>query len=203
MVKGCDMRRWKKRMLAVIVVGVIAAVVYVRASPLTFNESLWHHAHCIKIAGLALHNYAEANGGRFPTHPNGYGNALLLLNDDLFFALTGPMYDAAAFHDAKRSGRILAEEECGRVYVQGLTLRSDSQIVVLFDKCPTPGGDHRHFPDRLWAPLGREVLFVDGTMRFVLECDWPAFARNQIELLEKNGIARAEAERLYASPHRK
>src|SRR5262249_52238369 len=106
---GIMKRRWRW-VLLVFVLGAILVVVYVRTNPLVFNESLWQHAHCIKIAGLELEQYAEANGGKFPSHPKGYGNALLLLNADCYFALTGPGYDAAAFHEAKRSGSDLPEE---------------------------------------------------------------------------------------------
>src|SRR5258708_7490107 len=87
--------------------------------------------------------------------PPAYGNALLLLDEGCYFALTGPGYDAAAFHVAKRSSTELNEGDCGRVYVQGLSKKSHRGIALLFDKVPTPGGDHCHFPQRLWAPLGR------------------------------------------------
>ena len=36
----------------------IVAALYVYTHPLVFNESMWGHAHCIKIAGVAFHNYA-------------------------------------------------------------------------------------------------------------------------------------------------
>src|SRR5262249_54228306 len=145
--RGVMWRRLRWVLLVLLVLGGLA-VLYVRSHPLVFNESLWQHAHCIKIAGLELERYAEENKGKFPHHPGGYGNALLLLSEDCFFALTGPGYDAAAFHAAKRNGRDLAEEECGRVYVQGLTKKSNPEIALLFDKLPTPGGDHCHFPQR-------------------------------------------------------
>jgi hypothetical protein len=191
-------RRWRW-FLIVVILGVVLAAAYVRANPLIFNESLWNHAHCIKIAGMELELYADANGGRFPSHPRGYGNALLLLNEDCYFALTGPGYEAELFHQAKRDGRVLAENECGRVYVQGLSKRSNAGIALLFDKLPTPGGDHCHFPHRLWAPVGREVWFVGGHSTFIAERDWPQFALEQVELLTKKEFARAEAERLFAS----
>jgi hypothetical protein len=191
-------RKWRWILLALVPVTVLAGV-YFCANPLVFNESLWEHAHCISIAGQELEHYASENGGKFPSDPKGYGNALLLLNEDCYFALTGPGYDAVVFHEAKRSGRDLAEEECGRVYIQGLTKKSDPEIVLLFDKLPTPGGDHCHFPSRLWAPLGREVLFVSGHSIFVLERDWPDFAKRQVELLAKEGFSSEEAERLFAS----
>ena len=188
-------RRWKWFAVAA-VLGVLIAVAYVLTHPLVFNESLWRHAHCIKIAGLELERYADQNGGRFPSHPGGYGDALLLLNEDCYFVLTGPGYDAAAFHEAKRRGSDLPEEKCGRVYVQGLTKRSNPEAALLFDKLPTPGGDHCHVPARLWAPLGREVWLVGGWQIFVPESEWPDFSGRQVELLVKEGLARQEAERL-------
>jgi hypothetical protein len=198
---GFMKRRWRW-FLGIAFVGTALAVVYVRTHPLVFNESLWGHAHCIKIAGIELANYASTNDGKFPAHPRGYGNALLLLNEDCYFALTGPGYDDKAFHEARASGKDLPEEECGRVYIQGLTTKSPSTAALLFDKLPTPGGDHCHFPWRLWAPLGREVLFLDGCSTFVEERSWPQFAREQVELLVREGLRREEVERLFASKPR-
>jgi hypothetical protein len=190
-------RKWSRWLIGAIACAVLA-VLYVRANPLVFNESLWTHAHCIKIAGLELEHFAAANGGKYPRHPRGYGNALLLLSEGAFHTLTGPGYTAKALHEAKRNNRDLSEEECGRVYVQGLTVKSDG-LALLFDKRPTPGGDHCHFPARLWAPLGREVWLVGGPLIFVKERSWPQFAQEQVELLVNEGIPREAAERLFAS----
>src|SRR5262249_7244093 len=140
----------------------------------------------------------DAHQGRFPFHPDGYGNALLLLDEDCYNCLTGPGYDPAAFREAKRSGNDLPEEKCGRVYVQGLTTKANSEIALLFDKLPTPGGDHCHLPARLWAPLTREVWTIGASHMVIRESEWPAFAAKQVELLVKEGIPRKEAERLYA-----
>jgi hypothetical protein len=156
------------------------------------------HQYCIRYALLTLGQYADEHGGKYPSHPKGYPSALLLLRDDCFNTLTGPSYDPAIFHEAKRSGRELAEDECGRVYIQGLTKKPDAKIAILFDKRATPGGDHCYWPVRMWAPLLREVLFADGDEKRILESDWPALAAEQIELLVKQGFDRREAERLYA-----
>jgi hypothetical protein len=188
--------RW---LLLIVGLPAAAAVVYVRANPLVFNESFWNHAHCIKAAGLELMNYAEKNGGKFPSHPKGYANALLLLNEDCYFAFSGPGYDEAAFYQAKTSGRDLPEEECGRVYIQGLSQKSDPEIALLFDKRPTPGGDHCHFIDRMMARLGREVWFVGCHSTFVTEDEWPEFTKHQVELLVKEGYPREEVQRLFDS----
>lgn len=195
-------KKWLVGLVMVIAAFLVLAVIYVRTHPLVFNESMWGHAHCMPAAVLAFHEYANKHDGRFPFHPRGYGNALLLMDEMYYPNLTGPGYDVQPFLEAKRNGTDLAEDDCGRVYVQGLSLKPKcglSNIVILFDKLPTPGGDHMPLPGRIWAPLGREVGYADASHRFIRETDWPAFAAEQIEILVKEGIARAEAERLYAS----
>jgi hypothetical protein len=192
-------RKWK--VLAALAVlasaATIAAVVYVKTHPLVFNESMWEHAHCIKIAAFSLQDYATAHNGQFPTHPGGYGDALLLLDEGVYHTLTGAGFDEAAFHEAKRKGEHLPEEKCGRVYIQGLKIGMDPNIVILYDKIPTPGGDHCHFPHRLLAAPAREACCIDGMMRFVRESDWPQFAAEQVELLVENGFERDKARRLW------
>jgi hypothetical protein len=195
-------KKWLLGATIAIAALVVFAVVYVRTHPLVFNESMWGHAHCIPAAVLGFHEYADRHEGRFPHHPRGYGNALLLMDEMYYPNLTGPGYDTNPFLEAKRNGTDLAEEDCGRVYVQGLSLKTKggaSNIVILFDKLPTPGGDHMPLPGRMWAPLGREVCYANASHRFIPETDWLAFAAEQIDLLDKEGIPRAEAERLYAS----
>jgi hypothetical protein len=156
------------------------------------------HRHCMKMAGMAFHHYADEHKGEFPKHKDGYGAALLLLPDSYDHCLTGPGYSPTVLSKARTAKRHIREDECGRVYVQGVGQGNRSNIVILFDKLSTPGGDHCHWPLRLWASRGREVLFGDGSMRFVRERDWPTLAAAQIELLVAEGILRAEAERLYA-----
>ena len=188
-------RKWRCLLLALVLL-VVLVFVYVRTHPLEFMDT---HAHCIVAAGLGLEQYASDHQGRFPFHPKGYGNALLLLNEDYLETLTGPGYDTTPLREAKRTGNELPEEECGRVYVQGLTKKSNPQVALLFDKLPTPGGDHCHLPVRLWAPLGREVWLVGSEHIFVPQREWPEFTRKQVELLVQEGFACEEAERLLAS----
>jgi hypothetical protein len=191
-----------KRRFSVFICACVAFAIfcafYVRAHPPVFNESLWEHAHCIVGGGLSLEQYAEEHGGRFPYHTNGYGDALLLLNDDWDSALTGPGYDTEVFKRARKTGENAPESEFGRVYVQGLNETNAEEIALLFDKLPTPGGDHCHFPRRLFAPLVREVWTIGSGRRVILESDWPVYSRNQIELLVAAGVAREQAEMYYS-----
>lgn len=194
----------KRKRLAWILTGILLGVcawAYVVTHPLVFNESFFEHKHCIVQTGLALVMYAEENNGQFPFHTNGYGDALLLLlRDQLVHAacLTGPGYDPSVFDRALTNYTDIPEEECGRVYIQGLSDTNSPDIAILFDKLPTPGGDHCHGPRRIIAPLCREVVLIGGTRRLIRERDWPQFAQKQIELLVEAGFTREHAERLYA-----
>lgn len=194
-------RKWLLGLLGGVSLVVVVGVFYVRSRPLVFNESFFSHAHCIPQAGLGLRLYAGDHGGQFPTHTNGYGDALLHLlakNYVPSYALTGPCYDRFVFDRALTNQTDVPESECGRVYVQGLTETNNPDIVILFDKVPTPGGDHCHGLKRLNAPLGRDVFFLGGRHDTIDEGKWPEFAKNQIELLVKEGYDRATAEQLYA-----
>ncbi len=180
-----------------------ACFAYVRTHPLVFNESFWEHAHCMTGGGLSLSSYAHDHDGRFPYHTNGYGDALVMMESGWDAALTGPGYDAAVFERVRRTGEDAPEAEFGRVYVQGLTVANAPGIALLFDKLPTPGGDHCHLLARISAPLAREVLTIGMNRRVVRESEWPAFAKQQVELLVAAGITREQAVRYYSEQPKK
>jgi len=142
--------------------------------------------------------YAQDHNGAFPAHTNGYGDALLMLWDDAGSPglLTGPGYSDQVFAEAYTNKTDVPESQCGRVYIRGLREDSDPDIAVLFDKLPNPG-DHCNGPRRIWAPLRREVVMVDGSMQAILEKNWTGFASNQVERLVKAGYSRATAEACY------
>ncbi len=99
--------------------------------------------------------------------------------------------------EAKEKGLEVTEDMFGRVYVQGLSLKSNPELAILFDKVPTPGGDHCHVPQRIIAAPSREVLFVHLEKQIIQETDWPDFARNQVDLLVRERFPQGEAKRLY------
>jgi hypothetical protein len=195
------MRRSLKIFIPIAALAATCAI-YIHTHPLVFNESFWGHAHCIAVGGLSFRSYATDHHGKFPYHTNGYGDALLLMTNEIgeaWFCVNGPGYDDEPFLRALATGSHLDEKDCGRVYVQGLSDSDNPEIALLFDKLPTPGGDHCHFLRRLRAPLVREVAMVDGSHKTVRESDWPEFSRKQIELLVAAGIPPKEAEKLYAT----
>jgi hypothetical protein len=168
------------------------------------------HEHCIKNTGLTFRLYASDHDGRYPVHPNGFGNALVILlregylggTNDIHSArlITGPGDDGEIFLNALRTSSPVPEEKCSRIYVQGFTENSNPEIALLFDRKPTRGGDHGRRP---WGPLQREICMMDGSMKIILEENWAAFASNQIELLIREGIDRSLAEHYYQLAERK
>ncbi len=191
-------RFWIPAGLALMTVATVLGAYYVKSHPLVFNESLWSHAHCMAQAAGALETYARTHEGRFPYSSNGYGNALLLLKPELsgFYLLTGPGYDTSPFEEADAAGGRVDEARCGRVYVQGLSVSNNPGIAILFDKVAAPA-DHCNFPRRLWARFTRDVCFVDGHWETISAEKWPAFARQQVDLLVAAGLSRAQAQQLY------
>lgn len=171
---------------------------FVRSNPLIFNESFLEHAHCMKQTTSLLQMYAHDHNGKFPSHTNGYVDALMLMESQWPLLFTGPGYDIAPVITAWKAGQDIPETELGRVYVQGLDDKDDANIAIVFDKLPTPGGDHCHGLSRLRAPLVREVGLIDGSMERILEKDWPKFSRKQIDLLVTAGIPKEKAEAYYS-----
>jgi hypothetical protein len=145
------------------------------------------HKHCILQTLLAL-KQVTSETNQFPNHPNGYGDALLLLiptyvSEGAIFLLNGHGYSDEPLIKAYRSKTDLPEEKCGRVYVQGLNESNDSEIVLLFDKNSYGGG--------------REAGFIGGHVKFIKNDQWPAFAEVQIKLLIQAGIPENTARSYY------
>ncbi len=158
---------------------------------------LHRHEHCILQTGIAFGIYAQRHGGKLPSDPNGFGDALLLLvkEHDLpnVHTLVGVDDDGHVLTDALANGTDVPESKCTRIYVQGLTEEKALGLAIFFDKYSTPGGDHFR---TLWGPKVREVW--RGSLFVVKDEDWPKFAKEQIEQLVKAGIPRRTAEAYYA-----
>jgi hypothetical protein len=146
------------------------------------------HKHCMTQIALSLKQYASEHEGKFPYQASGYGDALLMLDDKYLPVGNGDMYtghgyDGSVFVEASKTKAHVPDEKCGRVYIQGLTEDSDSDIVLLFDKLP--------------SARVREVFFIGGNSKWIANKDWNHFATSQIELLEKNGILKETAIAYY------
>jgi hypothetical protein len=187
-------KKQKKIQLGCFVVMLIVPLVifiFIKANPLVFNESWLEHRHCMSQVGLALRFYSTDNNDYFPYSEKGYADGLGLASEYCNWIVTGPSYKRVVVEDFE--GKNIPEELCGRVYIQGLKESDDCDIAILFDKLATPGGDHCHLPGRMWAPYGREVMFITSQKKFIRNDKWDDFAKEQIELLVEAGISREKA----------
>lgn len=168
-----------------------------------FYKVNYTHQHCIVQTILAFKTYSMDHYGKFPFSTNGFGNALLLLvdtnsgNDYLagwVDGLCAPDDDGHIFKEALKNHSVVPEDQCSRVYIQGLSESNDPEICFLFDRNSCKGGDHGRSP---WGHRVREVGMLDGTRRVIRDEDWPDFSQKQVELLIAAGFARTNALRFY------
>jgi hypothetical protein len=163
---------------------------------------LWYanhyvHQHCIVQTGTAFRIYAADHNGHFPFSTNGFGNALLrLVKAGLVEVntLCGPDDDGHLFAVALTNNAVVPEDQCSRVYIQGLSETNNPGICLLFDRNSCRGGDHFRSP---WGHRLREVCLLDGSWKQVRDEDWPEFSRSQVELLIAAGFARTNALHFY------
>ena len=159
------------------------------------------HQHCIVVTSMAFRTFAEDHGSRYPFSTNGFGNALLLLVRGDYLGGTngvaficGPNDDGHVFKEALKNNSIVPEDQCSRVYIQGLSVTNNPDICILFDHNSCRGGDHFRSP---WGYRLREVLMLDGEMRRIRDDDWPEFSRRQVDLLVAAGFSRTNALHFY------
>ncbi len=146
---------------------------------------------------MAFRFYAQAHGGMLPFHTNGFGDALLLLVKEghapSVAYICGPGDDGSVLSNALARGLHMPEEECTRVYIQGLSETNDPSLCILFDRRSVPGGDHFY---GMGKPL-REACMLDGGMETILDQRWPEFCRKQVDLLVAAGWTREKALKYY------
>ncbi len=131
---------------------------------------------CDKQLGIALLNYAQTNGKKFPTGGTTPEASLSLLYPEYLDAsvLRGKAYPEEPAKLLLESGKTLTPETCGWHYVDGLRLRpGSSNIAIFWDKI---GLDHFSgtLPDG-----GHSVTFMDAHGQVISENDWPRFLAEQ------------------------
>jgi hypothetical protein len=177
--------------------GLLAALAFPGCITYKNRQLETSHRHCIKVAGSAFRLYAMDHGGLFPFHTNGFGDALLLLVKEQRLPgvdwICGPGDDGIVLSNALISGSDVPEEQCSRIYLQGLSETNDLMLCILFDRKSVPGGDHFYGEGR---PV-RETCLLDGSMQTVSDEEWPEFSRQQVELLVAAGWTRERALSFY------
>jgi len=181
-------RRFKRGLIvAVILIAVVASL-----GAAWVHHLGKVHRHCIKIAGTLFAEYAMKHGGTFPYHTNGFGDALLQLvkgRPEAIAFICGPGDDGHVFSNALH----VPEEECSRIYVQGLSHTNDPGLCILFDRRSVRGGDHFYGSGKSL----REVCMLDGSMQTIPDERWAEFGKHQVELLVAAGFKREIAMHYY------
>jgi catechol 2,3-dioxygenase-like lactoylglutathione lyase family enzyme len=137
----------------------------------------WEHC-CDKQIGLALLNYADENGGRFPSGGETPEGSLGLLYPKYVDAsvLRGKAYPEEPAKRLLEAGKPLTPETCGWHYVDGLTLPKgggSSQVAIFWDKIGL-GHNSEYLPDG-----GHSVTFMDAHGQVIKESDWRRFIAEQ------------------------
>lgn len=143
--------------------------------------------------------YANSNQGRFPESDKGWGDALLKLGDleerDMWIPfIVGVDDDGSHLVEAMKHGLNVDENRCTRVYVQGLSDKSNPSIAIHFDRDSEPGGDH--FRNRFAEPV-RELITVAGSHRMIKDPDWQQHVESQRKLLEEEGFPQERIDEIY------
>jgi hypothetical protein len=147
--------------------------------------------------------YSGDHQGHLPYSTNGFGDALMtMVNSELLGIsplksipfVCGPDDDGHVFAAALTNHTVMPEDQCSRVYIQGLSESNDPEICILFDRNSCRGGDHGRSP---WAPRLREACLLDGEIKYVRDEGWPEFSRKQVALLVAAGFARTNALHFY------
>lgn len=194
-ISGIEMKSSTKKWLLVSVTffGLLVGLIG------TWFWSLGHyvHQHCIKQAGFTFRIYSSDHQGRLPFSTNGFGDALLILvraDPPSMHSLCGPGDDGRLFNEALQNNSVVPEDQCSRVYIQGLSETNDPQLCILFDRNSCRGGDHFRSP---WGHRVRELCLLDGSMQVIADEHWPEFSETQVELLVAAGFARTNALHFY------
>lgn len=139
-------------------------------------------SHCciIQMSG-ALEQYAEENGGRFPSGGATPEASLSLLYRSNYldaYVLRGMTVPEKIVRGILEAGGVLGPESCGWHYVPGLTRADDADLALLWCKMPL-GHNGQRMKDG-----GRQVVFIGRGIEWISGDKWPAFLSEQQALLE-------------------
>jgi hypothetical protein len=136
---------------------------------------------CDKQLYLALLNYADVNGGKFPSGGKTPEASLSLLYSTFADAavLRGKTYPEEPAAKLLTAGKPLTPETCGWHYVDGIPPAASrgsnvyGRLALFWDKF---GSGHNA---ELLPGGGHTVTFVNGTTRIINESDWARFWKAQ------------------------
>jgi hypothetical protein len=147
----------------------------------------WSHC-CSKVLGMELHSYADEHNGKFPAgQATPEASLSLLAKDDtnMLYILRGKTVPLLVTEKAYKRDGLLGPESCGWHYVEGLTEADNAEIAIVWDKVGLGHNGQR------FKGGGHEVVWLDGSVSYIMSVEWPSFLKKQEKLL----AARTEKQR--------
>lgn len=134
---------------------------------------------CSKCLYISLLEYAQDHGGKYPSGEATPEASLSLLYPKYADAnsLRGKTVPLEVVENLLKQGKRLTPETCGWHYVQGLDLKDNYNLAILWDKV---GLDHNG--GRL-KNGGHEVLFLHGACQYIPASEWEDFLKQQKDFL--------------------
>lgn len=162
----------------------VCLIVVAAISCAAWSEYHWYfpygQSHCCdKQLRLALENYADQHGGRYPAGEKTPEASLSLLSPDYAgeHLLRGKTVPVEKVEKLLAAGRRLDPETCDWHYVDGLTKSDDGRIAIFWDKVGL-GHNGQRLPEG-----GHSVYFLNYEHRVVTDAEWPQFLEEQAKLL--------------------
>ncbi len=171
-----------KRRLRPMLIGVFGALALVLGAAAgwyryTFPYGITHP--CSKQLGLGLRMYASEHSGWFPHGKATPERSLAAIEEFVsVHVLAGKHLQPAKLKAILDEKGELGSDSCGWHYVEGLREEDDPGIAIAWDKLTGLG----HDGERREAG-GREVVFLDGSISYIHESQWPGFVEQQKRLL--------------------
>lgn len=177
----------KKAVFGLIVVVLLTGTLFVAARAYYEHQYPYGTYHrCDKQLWLALSEYVEAHGGKFPSGEATPEASLSLLGRQYAYLLPHRSVRTEVVEQMLDQGKLLTPETCGWNYVEGLHRDSNPKLALFWDKegLSEIGG-------RLPAG-GHWVTFTDGAQEYVPESQWDGFLEEQCRLLAEEKKARSQ-----------
>lgn len=174
--------------IILLVATVILIVVFGIGIEWTASRNRTARARSFVQLWFALNYYAQIHDGHYPTGGGGPEASLHLLYRD---GLADPEMlasgiDPKLVREHLENGLVLDSKTCGWHYVEGLTLRDDERIAILWDN----DSNDRSVGDTRDAHL--VVYLQDPSVQVVAARDWQRFLEEQQALLKNRTQAARE-----------
>jgi len=172
--KSMGHRLRKKLLVPTVVLMVIVGVGY---GYYRYQHPYGSSHHCSKMFPLYLHEYAEDHDGNFPS-AGGEARSLALFAEYgmPIKYLAGKSISPSVTEKYYAEHGTLSDEFCGWHYVEGLKKSDPSGLAIMWPKVPLG-----HNGERLRIPAF-EVIFIDGSIKYIKESEWPEFLAEQERL---------------------